>query len=176
LCHSRESGNPEPRHARPSLDARFRGHDTERLTRLAQCFLVYSYQPESQRVGCRRNPNSDRREISLKRAEMFRLRAIYFARELINFACDTILFRGAARKLLKSLGAKCAISQFRAISRGYAPFFSRFLFRRPFSEPPVGPSLNLVFQNSPIARIRFQGKPKRRADSEFEFRIVCDHV
>src|ERR1700688_3671770 len=43
VCHSRESGNPEPRHARPSLDARFRGHDTdvsessphfERLTRL----------------------------------------------------------------------------------------------------------------------------------------------
>ena len=43
MCHSRESGNPEPRHARPSLDARFRGHDTgasepsahfERLTRL----------------------------------------------------------------------------------------------------------------------------------------------
>jgi hypothetical protein len=41
--HSRESGNPGPRHARPSLDARFRGHDTdvsessphfERLTRL----------------------------------------------------------------------------------------------------------------------------------------------
>ena len=29
LCHSRESGNPEPRHARPSLDARFRGHDTD---------------------------------------------------------------------------------------------------------------------------------------------------
>ena len=27
--HSRESGNPEPRHARPSLDARFRGHDTD---------------------------------------------------------------------------------------------------------------------------------------------------
>ena len=44
LCHSRESGNPVPPHARPSLDARFRGHDTElsessphieRLTRLA---------------------------------------------------------------------------------------------------------------------------------------------
>src|SRR5271163_3747283 len=44
--HSRESGNPEPRHARPSLDARFRGHDTdvsesshhfERITRLARC-------------------------------------------------------------------------------------------------------------------------------------------
>src|SRR6202453_198978 len=29
LCHSRTSGNPEPRHVRPSLDARFRGHDTE---------------------------------------------------------------------------------------------------------------------------------------------------
>jgi hypothetical protein len=31
LCHSRVSGNPEPRHvrSRPSLDARFRGHDTD---------------------------------------------------------------------------------------------------------------------------------------------------
>src|SRR5271163_1692764 len=29
LCHSRVSGNPEPRHVRPSLDARFRGHDTD---------------------------------------------------------------------------------------------------------------------------------------------------
>jgi hypothetical protein len=29
LCHSRESGNPEPRHVRPSLDARFRGHETD---------------------------------------------------------------------------------------------------------------------------------------------------
>jgi hypothetical protein len=43
-CHSRVSGNPGSRHVRPSLDARFRGHDTdvsesfphfERLTRLA---------------------------------------------------------------------------------------------------------------------------------------------
>jgi hypothetical protein len=43
LCHSRVSGNPGPRHVRPSLDARFRGHDTDvsessphfqRLTRL----------------------------------------------------------------------------------------------------------------------------------------------
>jgi hypothetical protein len=42
--HSLESGNPGPRDARPSLDARFRRHDTdvsessphfERLTRLA---------------------------------------------------------------------------------------------------------------------------------------------
>jgi hypothetical protein len=29
LCHSRESGNPEPRHVRPSLDARLREHDTD---------------------------------------------------------------------------------------------------------------------------------------------------
>ena len=28
-CHSRVSGNPGPRHVRPSLDARFRGHDTD---------------------------------------------------------------------------------------------------------------------------------------------------
>src|SRR5271169_1548713 len=26
-CHSRVSGNPEPRGVQPSLDARFRGHD-----------------------------------------------------------------------------------------------------------------------------------------------------
>src|SRR5271163_452823 len=29
LCHSRVSGNPEPRDVRPSLDARFRWHDNE---------------------------------------------------------------------------------------------------------------------------------------------------
>src|ERR1700677_225823 len=29
LCHSRESGNPEPWYVQPSLDARFRGHDTD---------------------------------------------------------------------------------------------------------------------------------------------------
>jgi hypothetical protein len=29
LCHSRTSGNPGPRHVRPSLDARFRGHDID---------------------------------------------------------------------------------------------------------------------------------------------------
>ncbi len=28
-CHSRVSGNPGPRHVWPSLDARFRGHDTD---------------------------------------------------------------------------------------------------------------------------------------------------
>jgi hypothetical protein len=50
MCHSRESGNPEPRHARPSLDTRFRGHDTdvsessshfERLTRLVGAAFDY---------------------------------------------------------------------------------------------------------------------------------------
>src|SRR5277367_3187032 len=30
-CHSRVSGNPEPRHVRPSLDARLRGHDNPHL-------------------------------------------------------------------------------------------------------------------------------------------------
>jgi hypothetical protein len=38
-------------------------------------------------------------------------------------------------------------------------FISRF-FRHPFSDPPVGPSLNLCFQNLSIARILFRGKPK----------------
>ena len=30
-CHSRECGNPRPRHVSPSLVARFRGHDTRAL-------------------------------------------------------------------------------------------------------------------------------------------------
>ena len=47
MRHSRVSGNPEPRHVRPSLDARFRGRDTDvselsphfqRLTRLDDRF------------------------------------------------------------------------------------------------------------------------------------------
>ena len=65
--------------------------------------------------------------------------------------------------------------RFRSFVRfqGVTPaFFSRFLFRRPFSEPPVRPSLNLVSQNLSIARIRFQGKPKGESIvRQFEFRF-----
>ena len=162
--------------ARPSLDARFRGHDTdvsessphfERLTRLAQRFLVYSYQPESQRVGCRRNllrPSGN--FLETKAPKCFACEAIYFACELINFACETILFRRAARKLLKSLGRE--MCEF-AVSCGFQgvtpPFFSRFLFRRPSSEPPVGPSLNLASQNLSDSTNSLLGKAKRRVHS-----------
>src|SRR5580704_10024654 len=54
--HSRESGNPEPRHTRPSLDARFRGHDTdvsessphfERLTQLAHAITRFAPEPRT---------------------------------------------------------------------------------------------------------------------------------
>src|SRR5580658_9229732 len=37
--HPRESGNPGPQHVRPSLDARFRGHDTC-ASRIARAFAT----------------------------------------------------------------------------------------------------------------------------------------
>jgi hypothetical protein len=78
-----------------------------------------------------------------------------------NFACETILFRQAPRKLLKSLGREIRYFRgFHAISMVCDPSFFCAFFRRPFSDPPVGPNLDLVSQNSSIARIRFQGKPK----------------
>ena len=60
----------------------------------------------------------------------------------------------------------------RAISRGYARIFFAFSFSPSVSEPPVRPSLDLVSQNSSLARIRFQGKPKGESIvDQFEFRF-----
>jgi hypothetical protein len=89
----------------------------------------------------------------------FRLRSDYFACKLENFACETILFRQAPRKLLKSLGreipdfaASCDFKGLRAIL-----FRAFFAARFPIRPPP---SFNFVSQNYLIALIPFQGKVK----------------
>ena len=73
---------------------------------------------------------SDRREISLAKRK-FRLRTE-------NFACETILFRQAPRKLLKSLGRE--ISDF-AVScdfKGLRPILFRAFFAVRFPIRPSG--------------------------------------
>ena len=45
--------------------------------------------------------------------------------------------------------------------KGLRPNLFRAFSRHPFSNPPVGLSLNFVYQNSMVARIRFRGKAKR---------------
>jgi hypothetical protein len=81
----------------------------------------------------------------------------WHAKRLFRLRTDYV---EAPRKLLKSLGRE--MSEFAVSMRfqGFMTHFIRAFFRHPFSDPPVGPGLNLVSQNSPIARIRFQGKPK----------------
>ena len=124
---------------------------------LAQRFLVYSYQPESQRVGCRRDllrPSGDFTET--KSADMFRLRSDIFRLRTDKFRLRNDFHSPGGSQAVEIVGARNV--RFRSFVRfqGVTPaFFSRFLFRRPFSEPPVRPSLNLVSQNSSIARIRF---------------------
>jgi hypothetical protein len=44
--------------------------------------------------------------------------------------------------------------------QGFATHIISRLFRRPFSNTPVGSSHNLVSQNKIIARVRFQAKSK----------------
>ena len=134
---------------------------------LVQRFLVYSYQPESQRVGCcRRNllrPSGDFPKTAPK----------CFACEGIYFACDTILFRRAARKLLKSLGREMCDFVVSCDFKGLRPIFFALSFSPSvFGSRPSGPSPNFVSQDSSIARIRFQGKPKGESlVGQFEFRF-----
>ena len=75
----------------------------------------------------------------------FRLRSQNFACELIDFACETILFRQMPRKLLKSLWYEMADVAISRHFKGLRPIFFARSFRRPFSDPPVGLSLNFSF-------------------------------
>jgi hypothetical protein len=90
----------------------------------------------------------------------FRLRSQNFACELINFACEAIWFRKAPRKLLKSLRREIVVTAVSCDFKGLRPIFFALLFRRPFSDPPVGLRLKFVSQNSSIARIRFRRRAK----------------
>jgi hypothetical protein len=92
-----------------------------------------------------RHDASCRRRKATQAVGRFRLRSDYFACELENFACETILFRQAPRKLFEIVGARNI--RFRGFVRfqGFTRHIvSRFL-RRPFSYPPHPPSLDLVF-------------------------------
>jgi hypothetical protein len=97
---------------------------------------------------------------------MFRSRSDIFRLRTDKFRLRNDFVSPGGSQAVEIIGARNV--RFRSFVRfqGVTPaFFSRFLFRRPFSEPPVRPSLNLVSQNSSITRIRFQGKPKGESAS-----------
>jgi hypothetical protein len=89
--------------------------------------------------------------------DVFRLRSEKF--RLRNALC----FSQAPQKILKSLGRNVRFPRFRGIQGFTTHFVSRFF--PSVCDPPVGASLDLVSQNSSIARIRFQGKPKDQSPS-----------
>jgi hypothetical protein len=70
-------------------------------------------------------------------AGRFRLRNDYFACELKNFACETILFRPAPRKLLKLLGHEISEIAASCNFKGLRPIFFALFFAVRFPIPPV---------------------------------------
>ena len=166
MCHSCESGNPEPgtrgqvwMPAFAGMTPTFLSHSPILTTRATSS--TFPGLLLSARISTYRLPPatySDRREISLKQKG-----SQCFACEATIFACETILFSSATAQAIEIVGWKLPISRFGAISR-----FTTHLFRA-FSpsvfRADLGPSLNLVSQNSSIARILFQRKQKRRLDS-----------
>ena len=137
------ASSQRPAHAAKSVGTGSSGHP-----RSSTFPRIDSYRPESRCVCCRRN---------LLRP------SVYFAGEGKISLAKRFCFARHPRKLLKSLGRE--ISDF-AVScdfKGLRPIFFALSFRRPFSDPPFVPSLNLVSQKLLIARIRFQGKLKRES-------------